>query len=64
MRDLNVAVASALMDLGFVPYKCPAVLYDELFPRLDPGFVTLMNKLKDAVDPNGILNPERWKWKK
>ncbi len=62
VRELNVAVATALMDLGFVPYKCPAVLYDELFPRLDPGFVSLMQKLKDAVDPNGILNPERWKW--
>ena len=62
VRELNVELARALMNLGFVPYKCPAVLYDELFPRLDPGYVALMRKLKDAVDPNGILNPERWKW--
>ena len=36
-------------------------LYDEVFKRLDPGFVALMAKLKDAVDPNGILNPDRWR---
>ena len=61
VRKLNVDIGAALMDLGFVPYKCPAVLYEELFKRLDPGFRTMMERLRTALDPNGILNPDRWR---
>jgi len=61
VRALMVELGRALMDLGYVPYKCPATLYDEVAKRLDPGFRTLMERLKKAVDPAGILNPDRWK---
>ncbi len=61
VRALNVAVGAMLMDLGYVPYKCPAVLYEDLYRRLDPGFLTLMQRVRDAVDPHGILNPDRWR---
>jgi FAD/FMN-containing dehydrogenase len=61
VRALNVALGRMLMDKGYVPYKCPATLYDDVFARLDPGFVDLMRRLKRAVDPNGILNPDRWR---
>ena len=60
VRDLNVAVGKMLMDLGYVPYKCPGILYEDLYRRLDPGFLTLMRRVRDAVDPHGILNPDRW----
>ncbi|MHC4956726.1 MAG: FAD-binding oxidoreductase [Planctomycetota bacterium] len=60
IAELNVALAEALMDLGFVPYKCPGVLYDALYKRLDPGFAEMMRRLRAAIDPNGILNPDRW----
>ncbi len=60
VRSLNVALGRMLLDLGYVPYKCPAILYEELFARMDPGFRDLMTRLKRAVDPNGILNPDRW----
>jgi FAD/FMN-containing dehydrogenase len=58
---LNVAVAETLMDLGYVPYKCPGVLYESVFRRLDPGFVRMMQTIRTALDPNGILNPDRWR---
>jgi len=61
IRTLNVAVGRTLLDLGYVPYKCPAILYDEVFARLDPGFRELMPRLKQAVDPDGILSPDRWR---
>jgi FAD/FMN-containing dehydrogenase len=61
VRELNIELARLLMDLGYVPYKCPEILYDDVFARLDPGFVTLMRRLKDAIDPKGILNPDRWR---
>ncbi|MGQ0615033.1 MAG: FAD-binding oxidoreductase [Planctomycetaceae bacterium] len=61
VRALNVEVARALLDLGFVPYKCPDVLLDEVLRRMDPGFRDLLVRIKRAVDPAGILNPERWR---
>jgi len=60
VRDLNIALARMLMDLGYVPYKCPATLYPDVLARMDPGFRELMKRLRHAMDPNGILNPERW----
>ncbi len=62
VRKVNIKVGRALMELGYVPYKCPAVLYDELFARLDPGFLKLLNTVKRAVDPNNILSPARWRF--
>jgi len=59
VRALNVELGRMLMDLGYVPYKCPGILYDELFARLDPGFRDLMERVRKAVDPHGILNPDR-----
>jgi FAD/FMN-containing dehydrogenase len=61
VREANIELGRTLMDLGYVPYKCPEILYDEVFERLDPGFVHLMRTLKRAVDPKGILNPDRWR---
>jgi glycolate oxidase len=60
VRELLVELGRALMDLGYVPYKCPATLYDEVARRIDPGFRSLMERLRKAMDPAGILNPDRW----
>jgi FAD/FMN-containing dehydrogenase len=62
VRALNVALGRALLELGYVPYKCPAILHEEVFARLDPGFVDVMRRVKKAVDPHGILNPDRWRF--
>jgi glycolate oxidase len=61
VRALMVELGRALMDLGYVPYKCPATLYEEVARRIDPGFRALMERLRGAMDPKGILNPDRWK---
>jgi glycolate oxidase len=60
VREANVTLARALIDLGYVPYKCPATLNGEVLPRLDPGFRTLLSRVRHALDPHGILNPDRW----
>jgi FAD/FMN-containing dehydrogenase len=57
---LNLDLATALMDLDYVPYKCPGVFYEEVARRLDPGFLELMRRVKRTLDPDGILNPDRW----
>jgi len=61
VRALVAELGAALLDLGYVPYKCPETLYEESARRLDPGFRGLMERLKRAVDPKGILNPDRWR---
>jgi FAD/FMN-containing dehydrogenase len=61
VRTLIAELGRALLDLGYVPYKCPATLYPEVARRLDPGFRELMGRVRRAIDPNGILNPDRWK---
>ncbi len=61
VRELLVVLGRTLMDLGYVPYKCPATLYGEVARRLDPGFRTLMERLRKTMDPAGILNPDRWR---
>ncbi len=61
VRGLLVTLGRALMGLGYVPYKCPATLYDEVARRIDPGFRALMERLRKAMDPAGILSPDRWK---
>ena len=61
VRALVLELGRALLDLGYVPYKCPETLYEEVARRLDPGFRDLMERLKGTVDPKGILNPDRWR---
>jgi FAD/FMN-containing dehydrogenase len=61
IRDTNLALGRELMDRGYVPYKCPEGLVGELFERLDPGFRTAMERIRAAFDPEGILNPDRWR---
>ncbi|MFQ5845430.1 MAG: hypothetical protein ACE5JG_10640, partial [Planctomycetota bacterium] len=61
VRELNVAVARALLELDYVPYKCPEPLLDEVLRRMDPGFVDLMRRVKSVVDPKGVLSPSRWR---
>jgi FAD/FMN-containing dehydrogenase len=61
VRETLVALGRALMELGYVPYKCPATLYEEVARRIDPGFRALMERLRKAMDPGGILNPDRWR---
>jgi len=61
VRALVADLGRTLLDLDYVPYKCPETLYGEIARRLDPGFRTLMERLKQTVDPRGILNPDRWR---
>ena len=59
-RRTMTAVAEAMLERGYIPYKTPAYAVDLIMERADPGFVNLMRTVKYAVDPNGILNPGRW----
>ncbi|MFX1368834.1 MAG: FAD-linked oxidase C-terminal domain-containing protein, partial [Promethearchaeota archaeon] len=58
------ACTSELLDLvldhGAIPYKTPVWAAERLQERIDPGFVMLLKRIRNALDPNGIMNPGRW----
>ena len=62
VRRLNVALGRMALDLGYVPYKCPDVLLDDVLARMDPGFRETMLRVKRALDPGNVLNPDRWRF--
>lgn len=53
-------VAETLLDVGYVPYKAPKWAAEKILARADPGFVSLLRRIKSAVDPNRIMNPGNW----
>lgn len=59
VRRLQADLLEICAELGFVPYKAPAWAIEQLRSRIDPGFVDLMGRVKQAVDPNGILGRGR-----
>jgi len=57
VRHMNIELLRALTDRGFIMYKTPAWALRELLPKIDPGLLSLMKRVKDLMDPSGILNP-------
>ncbi|MHA1129720.1 MAG: FAD-binding oxidoreductase, partial [Candidatus Helarchaeota archaeon] len=53
-----------LVDLGLpkgaIPYKCPAWAAKKVLKIIDPGWLSLARKIRKSIDPNGIMNPDRW----
>ncbi|MFW9977117.1 MAG: FAD-binding oxidoreductase [Candidatus Thorarchaeota archaeon] len=60
VRQCNRDLLTFAIDLGAIPYKTPAWAFDILKKKIHPGFLELMKKIKDSLDPNGIFNPGRW----
>lgn len=61
VRECNGELLDAVLDQGFIPYKTPAWAVERLLPRMWPGTHDLMRKLRALLDPQGIMNPGRWK---
>jgi glycolate oxidase len=60
VRACMAALAESVLDHGYVPYKASADAARRIAARADPGFVTLVQRVRAAVDPDRILNPDRW----
>ncbi|MCA9672453.1 MAG: FAD-binding oxidoreductase [Myxococcales bacterium] len=60
VREMIGELLEAGLDLGFVPYKTPPWMIPRLRPRLDAGFQRLMNTVRQALDPSGIMAPHCW----
>jgi hypothetical protein len=45
------------LDNGGMPYKPPVDFAVEINKRAHPGYIMLMKRLKNFLDPNDIMNP-------
>jgi glycolate oxidase len=53
-------IADVCIDLGCIPYKTPSWLTAKLRKKINPGWISLFEKIKLCMDPNNIFNPGRW----
>lgn len=60
IRRCNEELFEMVLDLKALPYKTPVWAAKRLHDRIDPGFLELMKRIKQTLDPNGIMNPGRW----
>jgi len=60
VAEVNHALAEAVIELGFFPYKTPGWVLARHRDKIDPGFLGLLDKVRRALDPNGVLNPGKW----
>jgi glycolate oxidase len=45
------------LDLGGLPYKPPVDFAIEINKRAHPGYIWLLKRIKELLDPNDIMNP-------
>ncbi|MBD3351081.1 MAG: FAD-binding protein [Candidatus Lokiarchaeota archaeon] len=50
-------VADVVLESGGTPYKMAPPIAKRIWKKADPSFYDFIAKIKDCVDPNGILNP-------
>jgi glycolate oxidase len=60
VRTLMGKLADAVLDHDYVPYKPSADAARRILDRAHPGFVRLLERVRDAFDPDGRMNPGRW----
>ncbi|MHA1380107.1 MAG: FAD-binding oxidoreductase [Candidatus Helarchaeota archaeon] len=59
VRAMCNELVDIVLDVGGIPYKVPAWAAKKVFNKADPNFVELMKRVKNLLDPNGIMNPGR-----
>jgi len=60
VRKMLDELVDATLPLGAIPYKCPAWAAKKVQKILDPNWLALARKIRNTLDPNGIMNPDRW----
>ncbi|MDH4128617.1 MAG: FAD-binding oxidoreductase [Spirochaetota bacterium] len=60
VKELNITLCKAVLDLGFIPYKTPNWVIQLMKEKLDPAFLKWVANIKKLFDPYGIMNPGKW----
>jgi FAD/FMN-containing dehydrogenase len=60
VRACMAELADVVLDHEYVPYKASADAARRIVERADPGWVDLLRRVRDALDPERRMNPGRW----
>ena len=60
VRTVMGRLADTVLDHHYVPYKPSADAARRILDRAHPGFVRLLERVRDAFDPDRRMNPGRW----
>ena len=60
VRAAMAELADSVLDHDYVPYKPSADAAGRILGRAHPGFVRLLERVRDALDPDRRMNPGRW----
>ncbi|MBW1888305.1 MAG: FAD-binding oxidoreductase [Deltaproteobacteria bacterium] len=56
MKDTNEMV----FELGGIPWKSEVTTQTQIVQKMDPSTAQLMQRIKNVLDPNNIMNPGNW----
>ena len=56
LEDTNAAV----LEMGGIPWKAEAPAQKQILERMDPNTRSLMNRVREVLDPKRIMNPGNW----
>lgn len=56
LHDLN----ETFIGYGAIPYKAEQPVQEMIMKKMDPATLDLMKRIKNLLDPNGIMNPGNW----
>ena len=56
LHETNMAV----LELGGIPWKAEEPAQQLILEKMDPETYKLMKRMREALDPNGIMNPGNW----
>ncbi len=59
IKALNAELFTMVTDKGFLMYKTPTWAFEKLKEKTDPNMISMMKKVKNLLDPKGIINPGR-----
>lgn len=51
---------AAALAMGGIPWKAEEPAQKQIIRKMDPNTFALMNRLRRALDPKGIMNPGNW----
>lgn len=60
VKEFQHELIEMMLDYDCVPYKAPSWATEIIRKRCDQNWIKLLERVKNAMDPNNIFNPGKW----